>query len=59
MQITEYEHSCLDIRVESSRLIIDPGKFTKKLTDFSNIDAVLITHTNNKPFAIKVSQLNI
>lgn len=47
MQITKYEHSCLEVRVENSRLIIDPGKFTKSLTEFSNIDAVVITHIHS------------
>lgn len=47
MRITKYEHSCLDVRVENSRIIIDPGKFTKKLTDFSDIDAVVITHIHS------------
>lgn len=62
MQITKYEHSCLDIRMENSRLIIDPGKFTKNLTDFSNIDAVVVTHIHSdhldKAILQKIYELN-
>ncbi|MEO8863265.1 MAG: MBL fold metallo-hydrolase [Candidatus Saccharimonadales bacterium] len=44
MDITKYEHACLDIKQDNQRLIIDPGGFTALLTDFSNVCAVVITH---------------
>jgi len=44
VKITKLEHSCLDIVDGDSRLIIDPGVFTKTFTDLSGITAVVITH---------------
>ena len=44
MQLTKREHACLDIQLEQSRLIIDPGIFTKPLNDYSKITTVVITH---------------
>ena len=46
MTITKYEHSCLDIEEQGKRLIIDPGDFATSLTDFNNIEAVVITHVH-------------
>ena len=46
MQVTKYEHACLDITEGSSRLIICPGVFTTSLIDFTNITAVVITHVH-------------
>jgi L-ascorbate metabolism protein UlaG (beta-lactamase superfamily) len=50
MKITKYEHSCLDITAGNSRLVIDPGKFSTTLTDFSNINAIVITHIHSDHF---------
>lgn len=50
MQITKYEHSCIEVKEGSSRLIIDPGIFSKSLNDFSIIDAVVITHEHQDHF---------
>jgi len=50
MQITKYEHACLDITEDNTRLIIDPGGFTQSLKDFSHIDVVVITHMHGDHF---------
>lgn len=50
MKITKYEHSCLDVREGETRLVIDPGVFSKSFTDFSDIDAVVITHVHPDHF---------
>lgn len=50
MNITKYEHACLDIQNGNSRLIIDPGVFSKSMTDFSGIDAIVITHVHPDHF---------
>jgi glyoxylase-like metal-dependent hydrolase (beta-lactamase superfamily II) len=46
MNIIKYEHACIDIRVEKSRLIIDPGIFSMSLTDLASIDVLIITHVH-------------
>lgn len=62
MEITKYEHACLDIRVGEQRLVVDPGEFTTSLTNFSNIDAVVITHVHGDHFdkekLLKIIELN-
>lgn len=50
MKITKYEHSCIEVKEGNNRLIIDPGIFSKSLNDFSNIDAVVITHEHQDHF---------
>lgn len=50
MKITKYEHACLDIVEQGTRILIDPGKFTKVLTDFSNISCVIVTHVHSDHF---------
>jgi len=50
MKVTKYEHSCLDISEGNTRLIVDPGVFSKSLTDFQNINAVIVTHVHTDHF---------
>lgn len=50
MKITKLEHSCIDITDKDGRLVIDPGIFSKSLTDFSNISALVITHVHPDHF---------
>lgn len=50
MKITKYEHSCLDITDNKTRIIIDPGKFSKSLTNYANIDAIVISHIHSDHF---------
>lgn len=50
MRITKYEHACLDIQHNDTRIVIDPGVFTKSLTNSGNIDAVIITHIHGDHF---------
>lgn len=50
MKLTKYEHACLDLEDQGKRLIVDPGIFTKSLTDFSNICAVIVTHIHPDHF---------
>jgi L-ascorbate metabolism protein UlaG (beta-lactamase superfamily) len=44
MKLTKFEHSCLVIELEGSKLVIDPGSFTIPLVDYTGITAVVITH---------------
>lgn len=50
MIVKKYEHSCLDIQSDTSRIIIDPGKFSIGLKDYENIDALVITHIHSDHF---------
>lgn len=50
MKITKYEHACLDITEKNTRVIIDPGEFSTSLTDFSAVNAVVITHIHGDHF---------
>lgn len=50
MQITKYEHACLDVRDGTSRLVIDPGVYSGSFTDLAGIDAVAITHAHADHF---------
>src|SRR5690606_21767993 len=50
MQITKYEHACLDLLEGNSRLIIDPCVYTNSLVDLKNVTAVVITHVNQDHF---------
>lgn len=44
MQLTKYEHACLDLNQQGRRLVIDPGVYSQSLQDLQNICAVVITH---------------
>lgn len=44
MKITKYEHACLDIELDGKRLLIDPGVVTTSVSNYENIEAVLVTH---------------
>jgi L-ascorbate metabolism protein UlaG (beta-lactamase superfamily) len=46
MKITKYEHACLVIQEKGRKLVIDPGEFSQSLTDYTNIDALVITHAH-------------
>lgn len=50
MQLTKFEHSCLDITAPGGRIIIDPGIYSKSLTDLSAITALVITHVHGDHF---------
>jgi L-ascorbate metabolism protein UlaG (beta-lactamase superfamily) len=62
MKITKYEHACLVVEEEGKRLIIDPGAYTKSLTDFANVVCIVITHVHadhfNKDLVMKILKAN-
>ncbi len=58
MKITKYEHACLDITEGNTRIVIDPGKFSTSLTDYQNINGVVITHIHSDHF-VKENVLKI
>ncbi len=50
MELIKYEHACVELRSENTRLVVDPGVYTKTLTDTSGITAVVVTHMHPDHF---------
>lgn len=50
MKITKYEHACLDIVKNDTRIVIDPGVFSKSFTNLDKIDGLVITHIHGDHF---------
>lgn len=46
MNITKFQHACMMLEKSGTSLVIDPGKYTNDFTDFSNIAAILVTHSH-------------
>lgn len=44
MTITKFGHCCVLIEVKEKRILVDPGRFTTKQNQLTDIDIVLITH---------------
>lgn len=51
MKITKYEHACFVVDNQGQKLVVDPGIYAK-LTDLSNIVAVVVTHVHQDHFFI-------
>ena len=47
MQITKLEHACLVLEQNGQRLIIDPGFYTRPVTGYANVQAIVITHMHD------------
>jgi L-ascorbate metabolism protein UlaG (beta-lactamase superfamily) len=52
MKITKYEHACLDIVESTTRLVIDPGVYSKSFDNLLSINAVVITHVHQDHFDV-------
>lgn len=50
MEITKYEHSCLDIEIDGRHLVIDPGIYSVSYKPGSSVDVVFITHVHGDHF---------
>ena len=46
MQLTKYEHACLDLTEGNERLIVDPGEYSGSLKNLQSINLVVITHVH-------------
>jgi L-ascorbate metabolism protein UlaG (beta-lactamase superfamily) len=44
MQLTKFEHSCVLVEESGTRILIDPGTFSRGFEDLRDLNAVLITH---------------
>lgn len=44
MKITHLGHSCVLVESGGTRILIDPGAFTKGFEELTDLDAVLVTH---------------
>lgn len=47
MQITKYEHACLVIENQGQRIVIDPGFYTRPMTELHDVVAIVITHMHD------------
>ncbi len=47
MRLTKLEHAALVIEESGDRLIVDPGKFTRPITDQDGVVAVVVTHEHD------------
>lgn len=47
MQITKYEHACLVIENQGQRIVIDPGSYTRPMTQLDDVLAIVITHMHD------------
>lgn len=54
MTITKYEHSCVVLEEQGSKIVIDPGAFTKSLINFTNIAGVVVTHAHPDHFSLEL-----
>lgn len=46
MKVTKYTHACLLIEQGASKILVDPGVFTKDLPKLKNLSAIFITHSH-------------
>lgn len=53
MKLTKYEHACLMLDSDQSRLVIDPGCFTKLPDDLSGIGCIVITEEHVDHFNLE------
>lgn len=47
MQITKLEHACLAIEQQGKVLVIDPGCYSKDLSELKNVVAIVLTHVHD------------
>jgi L-ascorbate metabolism protein UlaG (beta-lactamase superfamily) len=51
MKLTKYTHACVVLEDQGSKLVIDPGAFTKDFGDLGNIVAVVVTHVHGDHYS--------
>jgi L-ascorbate metabolism protein UlaG (beta-lactamase superfamily) len=44
MRVTKYEHAAMVVDEGGRKLVIDPGSFTRSLTDQKDVEAIVVTH---------------
>lgn len=44
MRLTHFGHACLLVETETTRLLVDPGEYSRDFTSLTGLDAILITH---------------
>lgn len=44
MKLTKFEHSCLVLELSGQTLVLDPGAFTRPVTELRGVVAIVITH---------------
>lgn len=56
MNITKFDHSTFYIEKDGRGLLFDPVEYTTNLPEFTNLDAVIITHKHGDHFQPEVLQ---
>lgn len=51
MKLTKYEHACVVLEQDGTKLVIDPGSFTPDFGSTEGIAAVVITHVHADHFS--------
>jgi L-ascorbate metabolism protein UlaG (beta-lactamase superfamily) len=44
MTITKFEHACFAVEEKGKTVLVDPGIFSRSVTQFRNLSAIIITH---------------
>lgn len=52
MKITKYDHSCMVLDKDSTRLVIDPGSFTELPSNLDGIAFVIVTEEHHDHFSL-------
>jgi L-ascorbate metabolism protein UlaG (beta-lactamase superfamily) len=47
MKIVKHGHACLELELESKRLLIDPGSYTEDVSYLKEVVAIVITHSHD------------
>lgn len=50
MKLTKFGHACVILEDQGQKLIIDPGKYSPDLGDYSNVAGIVITHVHSDHF---------
>lgn len=53
MKITKFEHACLILENDTSRLVIDPGSFTHLPEDLTNISCIVVTEEHTDHYSLE------
>lgn len=53
MNVTKFEHACLILNNGTSRIIIDPGSFTKLPEDLTNVSCIIVTEEHMDHYNLK------
>ena len=47
MKITKHEHAFLELELNGSVVLVDPGSYTPSLPEIANVVAICLTHIHD------------